>query len=491
MTKKLCAAIALLGTLLVTAYAGTGIEARDPKQLAETERARSILEQDYLTGDWGGTRTKLADKGVSLGATYIAETFGNVSGGVNRAEVYSGRLQLSLALDFEKLAGLKGSSFYASAYEIHGKDLSAGSLRNMMTVSNIEAYDTFRLFDLWYQQEFLDGKVSVRAGQIAADDEFFISQYGSTLINGTFGWAPLMGANLYSGGPGYPLATPGARVKIDPVEQLSLLAAVFDGDPGDSFGTTNPQKRDSSGTRVDFNQGVFSMFEADYKLNQEKDAKGLPGTYKIGGWFHTFHVSDVARDDNGFSLADAANTNGQARQHPDNWGLYFVADQMVWSEPDHNKKSPAVDPTVRSAQEENQACCPPQGLGVFWRVGGAPDDRNTVSFYTDGGLSYTGLIPGRDTDILTLGVAYAQVSSDLNAQDRETNNLNGTNAPVRNYEMTLEATYQIVLAPWWTLQPDIQYIIHPGGNVADPNVASGEQAIKNALVLGLRTSITF
>lgn len=90
-----------------------------------------------------------------------------------------------------------------------------------------------------------------------------------------------------------------------------------------------------------------------------------------------------------------------------------------------------------------------------------------------------------------MGVAYAQVSSDLSAQDRETNNLNGTNAPVRNYEMTIEATYQIVLAPWWTLQPDFQYIIHPGGNVADPEDPSGERAVKDAVVLGLRTSITF
>lgn len=387
MQKTFCAGIALLGALLVTAYAGTGIEAHDSKQIAETERARSFFEQDYMTGDWGGARTKLEEKGVTFGATYIGETMGVVSGGIHQNAVYSGRLQLDLTLDFEKLAGLKGSSFYVSAYEIHGQDLSGYSLQNIMTVSNIEAYDTFRLFNLWYQQELFDGKLSVRAGQLAADDEFFVSDYGSTLLNGTFGWPALMGANLYSGGPGYPLATPGVRVKVSPTKDLTLMAAIFDGDPGDSFGTTNPQKRNSSGTRVDFNQGSLAIFEAAYKINQEK---GLPGTYKVGTYVDFFHTSDVARDDAGFSLADSANTNGNARQHPNNWGVYGIVDQMVWGEPGSDRQK--VDAEVRSAgQSDYIECCPQQGLGVFWRMGGAPDDRNTVSLYTDGGVSYTGL----------------------------------------------------------------------------------------------------
>lgn len=480
MQKTLCAGIALLGAWLATAHAGTGIEAHDSKQIAETERARSFFEQDYMTGDWGGTRTKLEDKGVTFGATYIGETMGVVSGGIHRNAVYAGRLQLELTLDFEKLAGLKGSSFYVSAYEIHGQDLSGTSLRNIMTVSNIEAYDTFRLFNLWYQQEFFDGKLALRFGQIAADDEFLISEYGGLFLNGTFGWPALVSANLPSGGPGYPLAAPAVMARFAPVEQFSLTAAVFDGDPGDSFGSTeNPQKINSSGTRVDFNQGALGIFEAAYKLNQEKDSKGLPGTYKLGGYFNTFRTEDR-------SLRDG---DGNAVVHPSNYGIYFVADQMVWREPSgHGDK---VDPSVRSAQPQAVEELSNQGLGLFWRVGGTPANRNLVEFYTDGGVNYTGLIPGRDEDIFGIGVAYAQVSGDLSAQDRATNNQNGTNAPVRNYEMTIEVTYQIVLAPWWTLQPDFQYIIHPGGNVADPEDLTGERAVRDAVVLGLRTSITF
>lgn len=474
------AATALLGVWLATANAGTGLEAHDPKQVAEMERARSIFEQDYLTGDWGGTRTKLEEKGVTFGATYIGETMGVVSGGIHQNAVYAGRLQLELTLDFEKLAGLKGSSFYVSAYEIHGQDLSGYSLQNIMTVSNIEAYDTFRLFNLWYQQEFLDGKLALRFGQLAADDEFLISEYGGLFLNGTFGWPALVSANLPSGGPGYPLAAPAVMMRFAPVEQFSVTAAVFDSDPGDSFGSTeNPQKINSSGTRVDLGQGALGIFEAAYKLNQEKDAKGLPGTYKVGGYFNTFRTDDV-------NLVDG---DGGTVVHSDNYGVYFIADQMVWREP--VSKPVNVNPRVRTAQPEIDEEPSKQGLGLFWRVGGTPADRNTVEFYTDGGFNYIGLIPGRDEDTFGVAVAYAQISDHLSNAQRSANDMNGTNSPVQNEEITIEATYQIVLAPWWTLQPDFQYIIHPGGNVADPEDPAGERAIRNAVVLGLRTSITF
>jgi hypothetical protein len=37
--------------------------------------------------------------------------------------------------------------------------------------------------------------------------------------------------NLPSGGAAYPLSTPGVRLKVDPVKNVSLLLAVLNGDP--------------------------------------------------------------------------------------------------------------------------------------------------------------------------------------------------------------------------------------------------------------------
>jgi porin len=51
----------------------------------------------------------------------------------------------------------------------------------------------------------------------------------------------------------------------------------------------------------------------------------------------------------------------------------------------------------------------------------------------------------------------------------------------QNDEMVLEWTYAMTLAPWLTLQPDVQYIIKP----------SGMSQIANALVLGMQIAINF
>jgi porin len=55
----------------------------------------------------------------------------------------------------------------------------------------------------------------------------------------------------------------------------------------------------------------------------------------------------------------------------------------------------------------------------------------------------------------------------------------------------LELTYQAQITPWLVLQPDFQYIFHPGGNVADPTDVSGTTPVQDAAVIGVRTAITF
>jgi len=58
----------------------------------------------------------------------------------------------------------------------------------------------------------------------------------------------------------------------------------------------------------------------------------------------------------------------------------------------------------------------------------------------------------------------------------------------RNFEALFEICYAMQLGTGWTLQPDLQYIWQPGGNV--PN-ATGTGAIGNAPVLGVRTTLNF
>ncbi len=47
------------------------------------------------------------------------------------------------------------------------------------------------------------------------------------------------------------------------------------------------------------------------------------------------------------------------------------------------------------------------------------------------------------------------------------------------------------LADNWLLQPNLQYVVHPGGHVPDPRDPSGTNAIRDAVVLGMRTMLKF
>lgn len=425
-----------------------------------------LWERPTLGGDVFGLRPLLAERGIGFTVHYIGETLGNVAGGVRRDLVYEGRFELSTDVDLDKLAGLAGGSFHAGAYLTNGHGLSADNVPSIMPASNIEARSTERLFTLWYQQEAMHDRLSLRIGQLAADDEFLLSPTAGTFINGTFGWAALAASNLPSGGPAYPLAAPGARLRVGPADDPSLQLAAFAGDPAGRGTPGDPQKRDDSGTTFSTEGGALLIAEAHYPVNHGKDAKGLPGVYKLGGWYHTGSFDDLRFDNVGTSLESPA-SNGTPRSHRGNFGIYAVADHMLW----------------RRAGTDDQ------GLSAFLRVGGAPSDRNLVSFYSDGGVAFKGPFAGRPNDTIALGAGMAFVSGGAAARDRDRNAFNGLDGPVRDSETVIELTYSAEITPWWLLQPDLQYVRRPAGGTIDPTDANGRRAVGDAIVVGLRTSL--
>ena len=57
-----------------------------------------------------------------------------------------------------------------------------------------------------------------------------------------------------------------------------------------------------------------------------------------------------------------------------------------------------------------------------------------------------------------------------------------------DYAAVIELSYKAAIVPGWTVQPDLQYVINPGQNVGG---STSSEAIPNALILGLRTTLTF
>ncbi len=448
LRDSLCCAVALAAAI------GTSCLAR-----AED---KSIWEREQLTGDWNGKRTALKDKGYEFGLVYIGETLAILSGGLRRGTTFEGRLEASVQITEPAL--WKGATIFAKAYNIHNaRGLNAADyVGSISDPSNIDALPTTRLFTAWYQQEF--GKsFSIRAGQLAADDEFITSSTAGGLINGTFGWASILAANLPSGGPAYPLATPGLRVQINPTENISILGAVFSGDPAGRNCNDIPQACNRYGTTFSTDGGAFWIGEIQYLRNQEKDSKGLATAYKLGSWYHSGSFADqrLGFDATGAIVSQATGVDPLFRRG--NWGVYGVIDQMLW-------RGDAGS------------------FSVFGRAGGSPSDRNLLSYYIDGGFGVKGLF-NRPDDTLTFGVAYNKISKDASGLDQDLLALNGPPQPIRNSEVVFELSYMYQVAPWWIVQPDVQYIVRPGGNVAHPDDANS--TVGNAFVFGARSTIVF
>ncbi len=427
-----------------------------------------LWQRDKLTGNWGGLRTDVENAGLNLNATEVVEAFDNPTGGVREGSSLEGRLEMDLGVDFGKLAGINGLTGFVNAFQIQGRGLAASDIHNILGISGIEAVPTTRLFDLWLQQTLFNDRLSIRVGQLSAGDEFVASQYSALFVDASFGWPAILASDLPGGGPAFPLTTPGARVRIGQPDQVSFQVAVFNGNPAGP-GTEPAQLLNPSGTTFSLNQGALIMMELSYAMKGVESPLGMPGTYKIGGLYHTGNFKDLRRDANGLSQADPAST-GVAANHSGDYGIYGVIDQMLW----------------RNPSNENQTA------GAFVRAMTNPEgDRNTITWFVNAGVNLKGLIPNRSKDTLGIGFAYANISDSASGLDEDTNLFSRTSAPVRDDEALIEVTYRMPITPWLSLQPDFQYVIHPGGNVANPNIAGGTTPVADAAIVGLRTTINF
>jgi len=409
-----------------------------------------ISEDVAFPLDVGGTRAALAKAGIGIGGAYGGEYFYN-TGGFSEGGEYFGALHLYLNADMKRLGLWDGLCFYVDGYQFHGVSITAANVGSLMPVSNLEATPTTRLFEIWFEQFMFNEMVSVKVGQIAVDTEFMLSEGGAHFLNATWGWPSISAANLPSGGPAYPLSSPAVRVAVEPNDNLRLMAAVYNSDPAppcDKAGG-DPQVCNPHGLDFELGDPPLLFAQGVYSYNQD----GLAGVLKLGGW-NDFGTFNDQRFDAGGNLIAVTANDGRPLDH--NWGLYAILDQLIWRVP---------------GSEE------PHGVGIFARFIGAPADRNLVDFYFDGGLTFTGMIPGRPADALAIGFGYTGISDRVSAFDVD------FGEPItRSYEALVEIAYTYEIKPGWSLQPDFQYIWQPGGDVSDQ---------EDSAIFGARTSLDF
>lgn len=455
--------LGVAGSLAVTSSAFAG---------AKDESAADWLP--FVPPAFNAWRNAMADKGFAFGVTYIGDTIGNTSGGFRQGAIYQGRLDIGVDLDLEKLYGWTGAKFHANGLQIHGNGLTHSNIGNIATVSEIEALPDTRLYEAYIEQQF--GKSFwLKVGQQAADAEFFDSKTDDLFINGTFGWPAIKATNLPAGGPSPPIAAMGIRAKNQLSDTITSYVAIFNGSasaPGDG----DPQRLDNHGLafRVKDDPWIIGQVQFDYDLNLGRG--NLPGNFTPGGWYHTGVFDDRRFTADGFSIADPAHS-GVPGKLRGNFGVFGVFEQTLYRPP--------------ASHEGNQTTATEPGITAFFRAAYSPPDRNLIDFYTDAGIGFNGLIPGRPLDRFGAAFAYMHISSANRQLDIDTQDFNGTDSPVRTFEGLFEIIYEAHVKPGWLVAPYFQYVIRPGGGIPSPADPTGISRIGDAMVFGITNTIKY
>jgi len=423
----------------------------------------NLLNQPKLGGDCFGYRPVAETNGVVLSLQSTSDLLGNTTGGAATGTTYSGLLDFNLAVDLQKAVGWAGASFKSSWLWLYGSNLSTRYIGNALAVSSIAGYPAFRADELWLQQNFLHDAISLRGGMLALDTEFLISDTASLFVNNTFGPLGLFTMDVPNSGPTYPMGTPGIRLALQPTSWLTFRTALTQ---------ANPLAQNVNRSGFDWNfgpqGGLLSLNEAAATWNKETNAKGLPGTAKLGFWLQNSQAENYP------GIAPGAYSSG----------FYGIIDQQLYAVPDKPASpSPSssssgkncVDASKNPQPAASSCACSGKGLSSFARIGFSPQSSSQVSFYSDAGLVDTGLIPTRDADKLGVAFGYAQAGSQVDSAILSNTGYRAS------YEAVAELSYSAQLTPAIVLQPDLQYILHPGGT----------QQYGNALVVGMRAVVNF
>ena len=396
--------------------------------------------RDFLTGDWNGWRDQLYEQGIDLYALQIVDTYVQPTGGLSQSSTVNSLTLVGTDLHTDRLGWWPNGQIHVTAALIETESLARDSIGALnSTYFNDAPTNGARLFEVWYGQKFDNNRGEVRVGTQYPFVRIASNQPSSMFSNTAFDYPHFLGTTPALGmSIPYAAAPFGIQLSYGFSPEIFFIGQLSDGFQDPSGGIENFRNLSIG---LSEQEGIEGILELSYKPNQRPDSTGLPGNYKAGIQFHTGRF----------------NVNNTANSNTTQWGngaIYAMADQMLYAEPGSRT----------------------QGLTGFLKTVFTPyEDINTVDFHVAGGLTYEGLIPHRDRDVLGLAVAYTEISEGLREADR----IAGTS--VRDAETVVELIYSADIAPWWNLIGSVQYIINP----------SGYRDRDDALVFGISNRFSF
>ncbi|KQN71384.1 carbohydrate porin [Sphingomonas sp. Leaf62] len=340
-----------------------------------------------------------------------------VAAGETRGARYLDNLDVVAALDLDRAVGWRGGSAVVSLLNNLGGRPN-DLAGTLQGVDNIEVgAPGLLLYQAWFQQSFADDRLSILVGKYDLNSEFYAGDAAAHLIAPAFG----IGSELAATGPNGPSIFPRTdlAIRLRAGDERHYVQAVAIRAPR---GTADTGRERST------------LFVAEGGL-QGRTAIG------IGGWAYSRRQPRIAPP--GVTLAD-----GAAASH----GVYLLLERDLAGEADK---------------------------AGHWRAfarAGLSDGRTTP--FAGGfqiGLTGRGIVPARPDSQVSIGMA----SADLSTPYRRANPAG--EPALTGSEGMIELTYSDRIAPFLTLQPDVQYVRRPGG-LRDAD---------DALVLGLRAIVAW
>jgi len=381
----------------------------------KSKESDNILKWEHLSGSWGGVRTKLIENGLDFHFVYQGELWRPTTGDINKVTTDNYNFDILLNTDLDKLIGWNGSRIFFHGIGNYGKN-PADNIGIRQGISNIAAYPTWKIFELFLEQNFLDERISILFGLVDLNSQVDSKIVSKLFLNPSHGIGIDFGQSGKNGPSIYPTTSLTLRTRFVPFDNFYMQFGVLDGIAGDP---QNPK-----GTHVILKKEDGLLVNAETGYSKGCQSHELPGNEKCKNEFLTKL---------GFGLWYYTDSFNHLFSGVTNWGVYTFFEQEVYFEPG--------DYT--------------QGLALHGRIGVADDLVNQFNYFIGAAMVYTGLIPTRNFDETGIAIASGHNSYLYRLAKYE------AIEKIDAFEHDIEFTYKFVLSPAIIIQPDIQYIISP------------------------------
>ena len=417
---------------------------------AEKTYSGDFLTRSTLTGDWGGARNNLANKGITFDANLVMTEQGVTDGGTNSHWENGGRGNLLFKADTGKLGLWPGGFLTVEVEGLFGKSVNARNNGLVPVDTNslfpIPATEEVAIPALNYTQ-FLSHNLGVVVGKLDTtsgdSNEFADGKGDSQFMNTAFNLNPALMMTT-------PYSTLGVAAIIVPTK-----------DPHAALVTVSAVSATGDASKSGFDELSSGSVSYNVEARVRTDFFGKTGHQLVGGIYSNKDYSSI---DQRLTFDHDLDTALLAiEKKTDSWAAYYNFDQYL------------LEPVKGSGK----------GVGIFGRFSATDGDPNLIHYFYSLGIGGKGMSASRPNDRFGIGWYYLDINNPTITIKRP-NQPDVTRKFLRD-EQGIEAYYSIALTPWAHVTPNIQYT----KGAQKQRIAPPNEDIDNATILGLRMQLIF